>query len=126
MTTTSYRTGPRAGQQIAAALGAARIEIERKHLAEELARWAGEEADAAHDAQVIEDGRSHGWLCCLAVREDAERNEYAFAMDLPLDKLRRRHASTLQERLRGLTEIEPPPRWEERAVDRARREGVLP
>jgi len=122
MTTTSYQTGPRAGQQIAAA----RIELERRRLAEELARWAGEEAEAAHDdaVEAMPEGR-HYTYCCDHAREDGARNEYAFAMDLPLDKLRRRHATTLQERLRGLAEIEPPPGWQERAVERAKREGVL-
>lgn len=82
---------------------------ERLDLAEDLARWAGDEAAAAHDAEVAEDGRSHGWLCCSSVREDAERNMYAGAMEMPLDALRQRWSSEL----------------EERAVARARRNGVL-
>jgi hypothetical protein len=82
---------------------------ERLGLAEDLARWAGDEAAEAHDSEVAEDGRAHGWLCCSAVREDAERNMYAFAMEMPIEQLRQRHAAELGER----------------AVARARREGVL-
>lgn len=83
---------------------------ERLQLADDLARWAGEEAERAHDEDVaaIPDGR-HYTYCCMSAREDGARNEFAFAMELPLDRLRTRHAKEL----------------EERAVARAQREGVL-
>lgn len=84
---------------------------ERMALAEDLARWAGEAAEAAHDEDVaaMTEGR-HYTRCCEQAREDGARNEYAFAMQLPLEQLRSRHSAEL----------------EERAVERARREGVLP
>lgn len=104
MNTTTYGTGtgPRAQQ-------AQRDAAERERLAEDLARWAGQEAEAAHDEAVASVEGRHGTYCCMHAREDGARNEHAFAMSLPLDKLRRRHAAEL----------------EERAVERAKREGVL-
>lgn len=130
MNTTTYGTGtgPRAQQ-------AQRDAAERKQLAEDLARWAGEDAAREHDETVRTDTSygvpfQHGQYCCAAVRDDAERNMYAFAIELPLDKLRARHASELAdrqvaERVAALPDIEPPPGWEQRAEDRARREGLI-
>lgn len=92
-----YQTGPRAGQQIAAR----RQQAEREHIAEDLARWAAEAAGAAHDADV-EAGRASGarhyTYCCEHAREDAARNMYAFALELPLAQLRARHLAELTER----------------------------
>jgi hypothetical protein len=81
-------------------------EVERERLAEDLAQRAGDDAAVEHDRVVAEDTSygvpfSHGWACCGAAREDAARNMYQFAMDMPLDALRRRHASTLAERTGG-------------------------
>lgn len=89
-TTYGHGTGPRAQQVL-------RDQQERERLAEDLARWAGEEAVAAHDEAYRPDER-HGTYCCMQARLDGERNEHAFAMEIPLDKLRRRHASTLADR----------------------------
>lgn len=179
-------TGPRAQQ-------AQRNAAEREQLANDLARWAGQEAAEEHDEDVASqpEGR-HYTYCCERAHEDAARNEYAFCMELPLDKLRARHASSsglgnatyaerllvrvcdasgdieramakaagaipsdvrraghaaeaherylhhygqapdaallasMRARLRYLTHVEPPPGWEDRAVDRAKREGVIP
>lgn len=94
MTTIMYQTGPRAGQQLAAA----RLDDERRFLAEDLARWAGEAHEAEHDAYYAARHEQHGARCCEQVREDGARNMYAFALALPLDTLRRRHASELEER----------------------------
>lgn len=74
---------------------------EREQLAEDLARWAGADAEREHD-EAIEAGRANGAQhytnCCMQANEDGARNEYAFALELPLDKLRARHASSLAER----------------------------
>lgn len=100
---TTYQTGPRAGQRIAAdrlqAEQQRAEQAEREQLADDLARWAGEEAEAAHDEAVasLPEGQ-HYTHCCMHAREDGARNEYAFAMGMPLDKLRARHASSLAER----------------------------
>lgn len=189
MSTTTYGhgTGPRAQQAL-------RDQQEREQIAEDLARWAGEDAEAEHDAEYARADLRHGTYCCMHAREDGARNMYAFAMELPLADLRRRHAAerarrpvsrqttdallldvcvaarviaehraaargdiqvdvrragrdaegceryaahygqapdvamheTLIVRLRHLTEIEPPPSWEDRLVDRAKREGLVP
>lgn len=103
MATYGSGTGPRAQQAL-------RDQHERNRLAEDLARWAGDEADRAHDADVasLREGR-HYTYCCEQARESAERDEYRFALALPLDKLRKRW-------LAGL---------EERALYRARRAGLI-
>lgn len=99
-TMTTYQTGPRAGQQIAAQ----RLQAEREQFAEDLARWAG--LDAARDQREACDAdRCTCYNCEPRAREDGARNMYAFALAMPLDKLRRRHEDELVER----------------AVDRARR-----
>lgn len=93
-------------------------DAERRMLADDLARWAGEAGEAGeaeHDRSVAEDTSygvplTHGAHCCARARDEAGRDEFRFAMELPIDKLRRRHSAEL----------------EERAVERARREGVLP
>jgi hypothetical protein len=75
---------------------------ERLGLAEDLARWAGDEAVAAHDEWVAAqpEGR-HYTHCCAHARESAEHDMYAFAMEMPFEALRRRHASELEERQDG-------------------------
>lgn len=97
-TTTTYGhgTGPRAQQAI-------RDQLERERLAEDLARWAGQDAEAAHDEDVasLPEGR-HYTYCCMHAREDGARNEYAFAMALSIEQLRRRHASELADRAAGV------------------------
>lgn len=79
--------------------------------ADDLARWAGAAAVAAHEAWVAAqpEGR-HYRHCCDHARETADRDMYAFAMELPIDQLRARHAREI----------------EDRAVERARAEGLLP
>ena len=90
-------TGPRAQQEL-------RDQQERERLADDLARWAGDDAAREHVVEYAADvdptwgSRRHGTYCCGAVRQDAERNEYAFAMSMPMDKLRIRHASELSDR----------------------------
>lgn len=102
--TTTYGsgTGPRAQQAL-------RDQQEREHFADDLGRWAADEAESAHDAHYTEHDLSHGRLCCIFSRDQADRDEYAFALELPIEALRRRWQSGL----------------EERAVARAQREGVL-
>ncbi len=107
MTTTyGHGTGPRAQQE----LRDRRLRQERLDFANDLARWAGEEARRAHveDVAAQPEGR-HYSLCCEHAHEDAARDEYAFALELPLETLRERWAAELAER----------------AVRRARRDGVV-
>ena len=88
-----YQTGPRAQQE-------RRDLAERELLAGDLARWAGEAAKAAHAADVEDqrpNGGRHYTFCCEHARHDADRDMYAFAVALPLETLRRRHASELRE-----------------------------
>lgn len=104
----TYQTGPRAGQQIAAQ----RLQRKREQLAEDLARWAGSDAEAAHDADIEAKrhrGAQHYTYCCDHAHESAARDMYAFAMKIPLDALRARHLAE----------------HEERAVERVKREGLF-
>jgi hypothetical protein len=75
---------------------------DRLAMADDLARWAGEAAERVHDEDVaaMPEGR-HYTHCCSFAR--------AFAMELPIEALRRRWEGEL----------------EERAVERAKRDGVL-
>lgn len=72
-------------------------EIEREQLADDLARIGGVHAAAVQREQCEADGCTcvH---CEPRARADAERDFYAFALGLPLNELRRRHASELAER----------------------------
>lgn len=96
---TRYQTGPRAGQELATRRRHEAEEARREGLANDLANWAGSDAARVHDEEMSESGRSHGWTCCLSVREDAERNMYHFATGLPTAALERRHESERTDRL---------------------------
>lgn len=78
-------TGPRAAQE--------RNQLAvRESLANDCARWAGDEALHEHDIALFVEDRSHTSLCCASIRESAEHDEYHGCMQMPLDALRSRHA----------------------------------
>lgn len=64
---------------------------ERQRLSDDLAHWSGQDAEREHDAEYVRADLQHGTYCCGAAREDGARNMHAFALQLPLADLRRRH-----------------------------------
>jgi hypothetical protein len=100
---TGYQTGPRAGQQRAAA----RLQAERDRLVGDLVRWAGDRAAGEAGARCRGDCTANN--CEDRARDSAEHDWHDFGRRLPMADLRARWEEELAQR----------------AVERARREGVI-
>lgn len=83
----------------------------------EVCATAGAQAEVRAEAAgaIPSDVRRAGW------NAEAVESYYAHYGQAPDRAMR----ETLVCRLRALSEIDPPPGWQERAVERAKREGVL-